>query len=90
MQLPRKNQIEWIVWRDACADSMRSHLDSVNELRLVTNANVGWVLDENEERIVLAHGQSTSGEIDHFVIPTNSIVERVRIVAPRDGKRGRS
>ena len=86
MRRPKKNQLEWIVWKDACADSSRAHLDSIKDVQLVTNANVGWVFDENDERIVLAHGWSTSGEVDHFVIPTSCVVERQKVVSQRAPK----
>jgi hypothetical protein len=79
--LPPKNRIEWIIWKDACADSSRVAVDSIKDVRLVTNANIGWAIHEDDERIVFAHGQSTGGEIDHFVIPTNCVIERRSVVA---------
>ena len=73
---PPKVKLEWIVWKDACGDSSRAHVDSIKQAQLVTNCNVGWVIDEDADRIVLCHGNSTSGELDHFVIPTNCVVLR--------------
>ena len=86
MQLPDRTQVEWIVWLDACSDTTRTTMESVQEAHLVTNANLGWVVDESPQRIVLAHGRSTSGEIDHFVIPTVCVVERRRLYASRQPK----
>ncbi|MCA9248955.1 MAG: hypothetical protein KDA42_17635 [Planctomycetales bacterium] len=89
MQLPRKNQLEWIVWHDACADSLRAQVDMLSDLRLATNANVGWVIDEDDHRIILAHGQSTSGEVDYFAIPVANVLERNRII-PSKGRKAKS
>lgn len=87
--LPPRTKLEWIVWKDACADSSRVAVDSIKDVRLVTNTNLGWVIHEDAERVVLAHGISTSGEIDHFVIPLNCIVERKPLFAgkPRGKKK---
>jgi hypothetical protein len=81
--LPDRKELVWIVWKDACDSSSRVHVDSIKDVQLVCNANLGWILDENEERVVLGHGLSTSGEIDHFVIPANCIIRRERVVTPR-------
>ena len=69
--------IVWIVWKDACGDSSRVHIDSVQDCSLVTNANIGFIMHETDERVILVHGLSTGGEVDYFAIPTNCIVERV-------------
>ncbi|MGH7194627.1 MAG: hypothetical protein ACREJM_14005 [Candidatus Saccharimonadales bacterium] len=85
-QLPSKNRLEWVIWKDACNASCRVGVDAVKDVQLVTNANLGWVIHENAERLVLAHGQSTSGEIDHFVIPVNCILERRKVCPPAKRK----
>ena len=59
--------IVWIIWKD----------DSVQDCSLVTNVNVGFIMHETDERVILVHGLSTGGEVDYFAIPTNCIVERV-------------
>ena len=69
--------IVWIIWKDACGDSSRTHIDSVQDCSLVTNVNVGFIMHETDERVILVHGLSTGGEVDYFAIPTNCIVERV-------------
>lgn len=46
---------------------------------LVVNQNVGWIVAESDTVVVLAHGLSTSGELDVFKIPKNCIRERVQI-----------
>jgi hypothetical protein len=71
--------IVWVVWKDACADSSRVHIDSVNDCSLVTNSNLGFIMHENDERIILVHGLSTGGEVDYFAIPTNCIVEKIYV-----------
>ncbi len=78
-----KNSVVWICWRDAVGDSIRTPAESIDNICLVTNINIGWIIHENEERVVLAHGSSTSGEIDHITIPTNCICEREYIVAKK-------
>lgn len=90
MQHPAKNQLEWIRWRDACAASSRAGEDELAQLRPATNVNLGWVIDENDQRVVLAHGYSSSGEIDHFVIPTACILDRSPIIPPRRTKAERA
>lgn len=83
MTLPcRKSDVLFVRWRDACGDSSRAMVEDARKAQLVVNCNVGWLLDEDDERIVLAHAASTGGEIDHFVIPTNCIVERVWVARP--------
>ena len=72
-----KENLVWIIWKDACGDSARLQVDSVESCSLVTNTNVGWILHENEERVILAHGISTGGEVDFFAIPSNCVVERI-------------
>lgn len=81
--LPDRRELVWIVWKDACGSSSRHQVDALSEVQLVTNTNLGWILHENEERVVLAHGFSTSGEVDHFVLPVNCIVKREYVVRKR-------
>ena len=76
-------EVVWIVWKDACGDSARVQIDSVKDCSLVTNTNLGWIIHENEERVILAHGVSTGGEIDYFAIPSNCIVDRIYLSKPR-------
>ncbi len=79
----RKADIVFITWEDACGDSTRAHQDVIKSQQLAINTNVGWLVHENEKRIVLAHGISTTGEIDHLVIPVVSILERVYPFRPK-------
>lgn len=82
---PNKKQIVWVTWRDAECSSTRTHVDDISEVRLARNVNLGWIIHENERRIVLAHGYCTSGEIDHFAIPRGDIesVEPAASAKPR-------
>jgi hypothetical protein len=73
--LPDRKELVWIVWKDACDSSSRVHVDSIKDVQLVCNANIGWILDENEERVVLGHGLSTSGESNPC--PGNSPTQRL-------------
>jgi hypothetical protein len=62
--------------------------DDAAQWRLATNTNVGWILNEDESRVVMAHGVSTSGEVDVFSIPTVNIIERVPLISSRKSSRG--
>jgi len=75
----KRSQIEFIVWKDAVSDWTRASVDAAAELSLATNINVGWVVHQNEERLVLSNGTSSSGEMDHLVIPVANVVERIRL-----------
>lgn len=74
-----KSAVEFIVWHDAVSQWTRGQLDEAAGLDLATNINVGWAIHENEQRIVFCNGTSSTGEMDHLIIPTASIVERVRL-----------
>ena len=84
--LDGSKELVWIVWKDACGDSSRVHIDSVADCSLVTNSNLGFIMHENDERIILVHGLSTGGEVDYFAIPTNCIVERIHLNKPGKGE----
>ena len=82
MDLPcEAGQVEFIIWRDAVNMSTRSHVAELDKVRCAHNTNLGWVMNENADRVVLAHGISDTGEVDHFVIPKNCIIERVPIIS---------
>ena len=81
------NELVWIKWRDAVGTWSRFDGESLANLSLVTNTNVGWVAHENEDRVVLVAGISTSGEVDALVIPTNDIVERIVVNAAEQSSR---
>ena len=74
MKRPNKKQLVWVTWRDAVAETTRMHIDELSKVCLAVNTNLGWIVDEDKERIVLAHGYSTSEEVDHFAIPQGDIV----------------
>lgn len=79
--LPHASKLVWIVWKDAVGGSNRSVPEALKDIRLVTNINLGWIVHENRERIVLAHGRSSgTDEIDNFVIPKKNIVERIPVL----------
>jgi hypothetical protein len=81
MTRPDKKDLIWVTWKDAVGCSSRVQFESLKDISLVYNTNLGWIIDENSERIVLAHGVSTSGEVDHFAIPTGDIISREPVVA---------
>ena len=71
----KRQRLVWVFWHDACSDSSRTHIDELDKVHLARNWNLGWIIHENSERILLAHGTCSSGEIDHFSIPKNCIIE---------------
>jgi len=87
-QLPcKKSEIVYIVWHDALDESSRATVDVLLAARLSVNGNLGWIIHEDDTRIVLAHGNSeTTGEIDHSVIPQAMILERIYPFPPRKRK----
>ncbi len=80
MTLPYpKNKLEFIQWYDAVADSNRCTEETLEQMELVTNGNIGWVLHENEKRVVLIHGVSETSERDFILIPVNAIISRIHL-----------
>ena len=61
---PSRKQLVWVKWQDAVSDSSRTHYEELSEVRLSINDNLGWIIHENDKRIVLAHGYTATGEID--------------------------
>jgi len=82
LRLPcKKSEVEFIVWKDAVSQWSRGQLEEAAALALAQNVNVGWVVHENEDRIVFCNGTSSTGEMDHLVIPTPNVVQRIRLRA---------
>ena len=73
----RKSDVEFVVWKDAVSQWTRGQQSEAAELGLATNINVGWVVDESDERIVFCNGTSSTGEMDHLVIPTANVIQRI-------------
>jgi len=73
-----KSDLEWIVWKDAVGDSTRTQRDAIAGITLAENINIGWVIREDDELLVLAQGQSSTGEVDHLTIPVNCITQRIQ------------
>lgn len=80
---PPEHNIEWIEWKDAFGQRETLDLHALSTVRLVTNLSVGWVIDEDDERILLAHSVSTSGEYDFQAIPKSWITNRVPVIRKR-------
>ena len=66
-----------ITWWDACGmhDRIREE-DIKSTVGLSKNYNVGWILDEDEIRLMLCHGSCSTGEYDIMCIPVGNIIER--------------
>ena len=79
----KKNELVWIRWIDASGESCRVHVDDLANLHSEINTNLGWVVAENDQVLRLAHGISTTGEVDCFKVPVANIVERIPVVPPR-------
>lgn len=72
-----KEALEEIVvvkWYDAYVN--RDYIGNISDCDLAVNSNVGWILDENDSRVVIASGFSSTSEVDVVVIPTSLIIER--------------
>jgi len=72
-----KSDLYWIFWNDASGERLTEQ--EVKRSRLLVNTNLGWIIDEDKKRIVLAYGVSESGERDVFKIPAGWIIKRVRV-----------
>lgn len=75
---PTASDLVAILWWDACNESTRTDESELAKVKLAENFNVGWIVHENADRLVLAHGSSSSGEVDHFTIPVGNIIDRVK------------
>ena len=67
-----------ITWWDASQvhDRIREE-DFESYDGLSKNYNIGWVLNENDVRILLCFGTCSTGEFDIMAIPTNAVIERI-------------
>jgi hypothetical protein len=74
MRRPDKRKLVWVTWHDAVAETSRAHEDDLAERSLTTNVNLGWIAHQDAKRMVLAHGYSCTGEIDHFTIPMGDVL----------------
>lgn len=74
MNRPNKNKLVWLTWVDAASETSRADATEIAGITLATNQNVGWIIHEDQYRVVLAHGFSNTGEIDHFTIPRGNII----------------
>lgn len=79
MKKPIASQFVVVRWWDACNESTRTDETELAKVKLAENINYGWVVHSNSERILLAHGFSSSGEVDHFSIPTGNIISQLPI-----------
>ena len=84
MDLPcKRSDLLFIRWCDAVCDSECAQIEEARKAQLAVNVNVGWILHENADRLVLAHGLSSTGEIDFYVIPVANILERLPVIGSR-------
>lgn len=82
----KRADIVIIWWWDAVSGSAREQADTVKDLQLALNCNIGWIAHENDTRLVLCHGRSSTGEMDNFQIPVANIVKRLTICPKRKKK----
>jgi len=83
----KRSDVEFIVWLDAVSEWTRGDMSSAADLQLATNVNVGWAIHENTDRIVFCNGTSSTGEMDHLVIPTASVLQRISIGKSRNQRK---
>jgi len=83
----KKSDVVFIQWLDAVQEWRRGQLEDVRGAQLATNVSIGWIVDENVDRLVLANGSSSTGEVDHIIIPTPNVLERVYVARPKKGQK---
>lgn len=75
-----EKEVIGISWWDASQmnDRIREE-DFETFVGLSKNYNIGWVLHENDVRVLLCFGTCSTGEYDIMAIPTGNIIERKTI-----------
>jgi hypothetical protein len=83
------NKSDFVIvwWDDAISETVRMQPEEVANAQLAVNWNVGWIVHENEKRVMLIHGGSSSGEVDVFQIAKADILEIVPLI-PKRRKKG--
>lgn len=79
-----RSDVMFVIWEDAVSEWTRGDLHAAAELRLARNVSLGWIVHENDKRVVLCNGTSTTGEMDHLVIPTSNIVARMPVTREQE------
>lgn len=73
--------VEFVVWEDAVQKSWdRGHEEDIEKVKLAINVSIGWVVHKDKKRLVLANGNSTTGELDCLVVPVSQVLKRVPII----------
>jgi hypothetical protein len=81
LKKPRKStQLVWVTWRGALGGE-RIHRDDITRAGPAVNTNLGWIEHENDERIVLCHGFSNTGDYEYTQIPISDIIERIPVAS---------
>jgi len=62
-------------WKDA-VDAGRDNLESARDTQLAEFWSVGWLIQEDEERLVIAHETGDTGEVSHDVIHRKDLIDR--------------
>lgn len=67
-----------ITWLDAAQMHERIREEDFEIYNgLSKNFNIGWIINENDTRIILCFGTCSTGEYDIMAIPTNAVIERI-------------
>ena len=80
-QLPRNEDIVIIVWRDAVQGHRGN--ESVEDMGLSQRTHVGWILHENEHRIILCRSKCIDDGEECVAIPVAAIEHRERVARIR-------
>ncbi len=88
MKLPCKSEeLMFIVWRNATTLPAPVPEKLIGELGCQIVTNVGWIANENAERVALVHESSPAG-FETTLIPVGSIIARLPVVGkPTDKQR---
>ena len=77
-----KGEVVFVTWEDALSESEREQEDDLLQTTTAVNTNVGWIIHRDRKRIILAHGKSSTGEVDRFVIPAKNILKITSVKRP--------
>ncbi len=76
--LPPMTSVVFIIWRDAVQGYRRTV--PAEDMPLVTRMNVGWILHEDRERIILCRSRCGADGEECVAIPVSAITERLPVV----------
>ena len=77
----------WIIWQDAVSGEQHMEDGDARAIALASNTPLGWIIDENESRVIVVNSLSTTGETKYIAIPTGWITARIPVQSKRTSSR---